>query len=150
MRQKTKTIMKKLLVQLLAIPLIGFSQTETKREYYESGKILSIIEYKDGARNGTCRYFHDYGAWAIKLTANYKNGKMIGSFKTYYKNGQVKQEGNYKFTEKGVCSRKDGVWKNYYENGQLQIESILKDGIQVEWKSYRPDGTVRPMKEDGC
>ena len=39
MRQKNKTIMKKLLILLLAIPLIGFSQTETKREYYESGKI---------------------------------------------------------------------------------------------------------------
>jgi hypothetical protein len=39
MRQKTKTIMKKLLILLLVIPLIGFSQTETKREYYESGKI---------------------------------------------------------------------------------------------------------------
>ena len=49
--------MKKLLILLFAIPLIGFSQQETKREYYVSGKLLSIVNYKDGIRDGACKYF---------------------------------------------------------------------------------------------
>ena len=40
--------MKRLLLILFIIPFIGFGQTETKREYYTSGKLLSIIDYKDG------------------------------------------------------------------------------------------------------
>ena len=142
--------MKKLLILLFAIPLIGFSQQETKREYYVSGKLLSIANYKDGIRDGACKYFWNYGAWAIKSEVNYKNGKMIGLMRTYHKNGQIEHEGNYKYTEKEVYSRKDGVWKTYYEDGKLRMESIIKDGIQGDWKSYDTDGELQPMTGDGC
>ena len=43
----------------------------------------------------------------------YKNGKMIGDWISYYENGQIQDHGNYKYTESGVDSRKDGVWKYY-------------------------------------
>ncbi|MFT4902905.1 MAG: antitoxin component YwqK of YwqJK toxin-antitoxin module, partial [Thalassomonas sp.] len=102
--------MKKIFLLLCIVPLFAFSQTEKKREYYKSGRLLSIINYTDGVRNGACMYFHDYGAWAIKTSLNYKNGKLIGNSKTYYRNGQVEHEGQYKYTEEGVYSRKEGVW----------------------------------------
>ena len=150
MRQKTKTIMKKLLVLLLAIPLIGFSQTETKREYYESGKLLSIINYTDGVRNGSCKYFYDYGAWAIKTAINYKNGKLIGDSKSYAKEGQLIEEGQYKYTEKGVYSRKDGKWTTYYNSGEVKVEITYDDGKSLEYKSLEKDGSITPMPEGGC
>ena len=140
--------MKKLLLILFIIPIIGFGQSETKREYYSSGKLLSIIDYTDGVRNGSCKYFWDYGAWAIMSESNYKNGKLIGTSKSYYKNGRLESHGTYKYTESGVYSRKDGVWKYYYDNGQLQRESIIKDGVE-ELKFYDRDGEILPM-EDGC
>jgi len=140
--------MKKLLLILFIIPIIGFGQSETKREYYSSGKLLSIIDYTDGVRNGSCKYFWDYGAWAIMSESNYKNGKLIGTSKSYYKNGRLESHGTYKYTESGVYSRKDGVWKYYYDNGQLQRESIIKDGGE-ELKFYDRDGEILPM-EDGC
>jgi len=140
--------MKKLLLILFIIPIIGFGQSETKREYYSSGKLLSIIDYTDGVRNGSCKYFWDYGAWAIMSESNYKNGKLIGPSKSYYKNGRLESHGTYKYTESGVYSRKDGVWKYYYDNGQLQRESIIKDGVE-ELKFYDRDGEILPM-EDGC
>jgi antitoxin component YwqK of YwqJK toxin-antitoxin module len=140
--------MKKLLLILFIIPIIGFGQSETKRKYYSSGKLLSIIDYTDGVRNGSCKYFWDYGAWAIMSESNYKNGKLIGTSKSYYKNGRLESHGTYKYTESGVYSRKDGVWKYYYDNGQLQRESIIKDGVE-ELKFYDRDGEILPM-EDGC
>ena len=140
--------MKKLLLILFIIPIIGFGQSETKREYYSSGKLLSMIDYTDGVRNGSCKYFWDYGAWAIMSESNYKNGKLIGTSKSYYKNGRLESHGTYKYTESGVYSRKDGVWKYYYDNGQLQRESIIKDGVE-ELKFYDRDGEILPM-EDGC
>ena len=102
--------MKKLLILLLAIPLIGFSQTETKREYYESGKILSIINYTDGVREGSCKYFYNYGAWAIMSESDYKNGKLIGAFKSYYKNNQLEKEGQYQYTKSDIYSRQVETW----------------------------------------
>ena len=81
--------MKKIFLYLLIAPLLAFSQQETKREYYPSGRLLSIINYTDGVSNGSCKYFHDYGAWAIKTSLNYKNGKLIGSSKTYNQNGTL-------------------------------------------------------------
>ena len=140
--------MKKLLLILFIIPFIGFGQTETKREYYTSGKLLSIIDYNDGVRNGSCKYFWDYGAWAIMSESNYKNGKLIGASKSYYKNGQLESHGTYKYTESDVYSRKDGVWKYYYDNGQIRSESIIKDGVE-ELKFYDRDGKLLPMGE-GC
>ena len=131
--------MKRLLLILFIIPFIGFGQTETKREYYASGKLLSIINYKDGVRNGSSKYFWDYGAWAIMSEVDYKNGKLIGTSKSYYKNGQLESCGTYKYTESGVYSRKDGVWKYYYENGQIESESIIKEGVE-ELKFYDKEG----------
>ena len=68
--------MKKLFLLLFAVPLFTFSQQETKREYYASGKLLSIINYNVGVREGSCKYFYDYGAWAILSESNYKKGKL--------------------------------------------------------------------------
>ena len=140
--------MKKLLLILFIIPIIGFGQSETKREYYSSGQLLSIIDYTDGVRNGSCKYFWDYGAWPIMSESNYKNGKLIGTSKSYYKDGRLESHGTYKYTESVVYSRKDGIWKYYYDNGQLQRESIIKYGVE-SLKFYDKEGNLLPT-EKGC
>ena len=109
---------------------------------------MSIIDYKDGVRNGSCKYFWDYGAWAIMSESNYKNGKLIGTARSYYKNGQLESRGTYKYTESTVYSRKDGNWEYYYDNGQIQSESISKDGVE-ELKFYDKEGNLLPKGERG-
>ena len=142
--------MKKFFFLLFLLPLFSFSQNGMITKHYLSGRVLSQIHYVDGVQDGLCRYYHDYGSWVIMSEVNYKNGKMTGLLKTYFKTGQLEHEGNYKYTDKGVYSKKDGVWKTYYKNGQLRMESIIKDGIQVEWKSYDTDGELQAVPEDGC
>jgi antitoxin component YwqK of YwqJK toxin-antitoxin module len=131
--------MKKLLFILILfiIPIIGFSQSETKIEYWDNGQVLSQIHYLDGKRDGSCRHWYRNGQ-----TMNegfYKNGKLTGPFMSYYENGQIQNYGSYKYTESGVYSRRDGFWKYYNENGQLQRESIIIDGVE-ELKFYDKDG----------
>ena len=142
--------MKKIFLLLFIVPLLAFSQTETKREYYESGRLLSIINYTDGVRNGSCKYFHDYGAWAIKSAVNYKNGKLIGSSKAYNQQGQLIEQGQYKYTEEGVYSRKDGKWNTYYNSGELKVEITYENGKSIQYISYEKDGSISPMPEGGC
>jgi len=122
--------MKKLLLLLFIVPILAFSQQETKREYYASGKLLSIINYTDGVREGSCKYFYNYGAWAILSESNYKNGKLIGAFKSYYKNSQLEKKGQYQYNESDIYSRQDGTWKYYNKNGQLSRKSIITDVVE--------------------
>ena len=143
--------MKKLLLILLYLPMIGFGQ-EVKRAYYNSGAILSEVHYNiEGKRDGTTKYFYDWGAWAIKTEANYKNGKMDGEFTSYTKYGRIKEEGFYKYTEEGVCSERTGIWKRYYDSGELNTEITYdENGKSVKYISYEKDGTIIPMLEGGC
>ena len=143
--------MKKLLLILLYLPMIGFGQ-EVKRAYYNSGAILSEVHYNiEGKRDGTTKYFYEWGAWAIKTEANYKNGKMEGEFTSYTKYGRIKEEGFYKYTEEGVCSERTGIWKRYYDSGELNTEITYdENGKSVKYISYEKDGTIIPMLEGGC
>ena len=145
-------MMKKAILILLILPIISFSQgfgfIETKTSYYENGNVLSEINYKDGKRDGLCRYYWKNGQ--ILSEVNYKAGKTNGLYKSYYEDGQLNEEGNYKYTDEGVYSRKEGIWKTYYENGQLKAESTIKDGISVDWKTYGKDGIITLMKEGDC
>tara|TARA_B110000967_G_scaffold54829_1_gene56197 strand:- start:275 stop:670 length:396 start_codon:yes stop_codon:yes gene_type:complete len=131
--------------------MIGFGQ-EVKRAYYNSGAILSEVHYNiEGKRDGTTKYFYDWGAWAIKTEANYKNGKMEGEFTSYTKYGRIKEEGFYKYTEEGVCSERTGIWKRYYDSGELNTEITYdENGKSVKYISYEIDGTIIPMLEGGC
>ena len=109
--------MKRLLLILFIIPIIGFSQTETKIEYWDNDNVLSQISYLDGKRDGSCRYYYKNGT--LMNEGFYKNGKMIGMWMSYFEDGQINSHGSYKYTESGSYSRKDGTWKYYNENGQL-------------------------------
>ena len=82
--------------------------------------------------------------------SNYKNGKLIGVFKSYYKNSQIEKQGKYQYTESDIYSRQVGTWKYYYDNGQLQRESIITDRVG-KMKYYDKDGEEIPMPEgEGC
>jgi len=141
----------KKIIFLLLFPLLCQGQ-EIKRTYYNSGSLLSEVHYNDeGVRNGPTRYFYDWGAWAIKSEANYKNGKMEGKFTSYTKFGRIKEEGFYKYTEAGVYSERTGIWKRYYDSGELNTEITYDEhGKSVKYISYEKDGTIMPMPEGGC
>ena len=58
--------MKVLLNFLLLIPFLSFAQSEVKIEYWDNGEVLSQVHYKDGVRDGSCRYYHKNG-YLIKI-----------------------------------------------------------------------------------
>ena len=122
--------------------LIG---NETIIKYWDDGKILSQISYKNSKREGSCRHWYKNGQ--LMNEGFYKDGKMIGYWISYYENGQLRSHGNYKYAESTVYSRKTGVWKYYYDNGQLQSESIIKNEVE-ELKFYDKKGNL--MQEGEC
>ena len=71
---------------------------------------------------------------------------MEGSYKEFYKSGQVMREENY---TNGI---KDGTQKTYYPNGLLESEHYYKNGhLQGNYKWYHKNGKIRQegIKENG-
>ena len=57
--------------------------------------------------------------------------------KGYYKNGQVKWEGEYKE------AKRHGVWMYYYESGKLSSQRNWEEGkAEGVWKFYYEDGQI--------
>lgn len=65
-----------------------------------------------------------------------------GVYKTYYSNGQTKQESFYANDEL------DGVVKEWYENGKLKFEKHYKKGIRRgNWKFWYENGLVERITQ---
>jgi uncharacterized protein len=153
--------MKKLLLILLCVPLIGLGQSEEEIDelikqiddlyitidfgkYNEKGKRSGLwVEYTTDSIVQNIGYYLDgqkEGLWKENLAygygsqVNYKKGKQHGSEKGFYPNGQLQREFNYK---NGVLV---GEQKNWHKNGKIfgisnrNNEGEL-DGLQKSWWS---------------
>ena len=90
---------------------------------------------QNGKRVGTWVTYFDNGQLRSKGT--FKNGKQDGPWVNYHSNGQLWEKGTYK------NNKKEGSWVNYHNNGQVSVKGTYKngkrDGPHV-W--YMPDGNV--------
>ena len=132
--------MKKLLPLLLLI-LIGCSSPEPEPINYKE-KLISrnnVYYTKDTNKpySGPVFSLHDNDNEKIFQQFKLKNGRMDGTYKSYYRNGQL-HESFYK--EDGKF---EGPSKKYYSSGQIELEETYKDGKLVEFTEYYPDGRVQ-------
>ena len=84
-----------------------------QKTYYDSGKLKSIVYYKNDRIDGIVEY--DKSGKLLHKSI-FENG--TGDWKLYWSNGKVSEEGRY------VSWKRDGVWKKYREDGSL--DTILK------------------------
>lgn len=113
--------MKKILLILLCLPLIGFGQVNN----------ISICAFESILETGEKIY---YEAECIKDSMLYLNGTYI----VFHNNGNKKLVGNY------LKGEKDGQWEEYYEEGQLKIIRNFKfsDDLNGIYKAFREDGKL--------
>ena len=64
------------------------------KDYYENGKIVSELNYKDGKLDGICKGYYKDGE--LEFEYNYKDGKRDGLCKYYYEDGGLESELNFK------------------------------------------------------
>jgi antitoxin component YwqK of YwqJK toxin-antitoxin module len=116
------------------LPFIGFGQTTTKKEYYENGNLS--LEWSWNNKNqmhGTWKVYYKTGQ--IEYEKNYSNGKLNGKTRLWYRNGQQKSEWNHE------NDNMHGVFKDWYENGQLSFEE--------NWKNGREHGITKSWYQNG-
>jgi antitoxin component YwqK of YwqJK toxin-antitoxin module len=139
--------MKKLLLILLCVPLIGFGQNETVNRYEKSetnfdeklevfdenfvlilkstGNPLNGVLYADGVNGGS-------------FEQEYKNGKMNGKAVAWYPNAQMMYQTNY------INGKENGLQRQWYQNGQLRSETHYKDHItNGSSKKWDKNGILR-------
>lgn len=145
------------------------------RSYYDNGQLKSIGERKGTFADGTWDFFSIkgikketinysagkknglrvlYDSLANKIREeNYINDTLVGPFKTYFSNGQLKEVGEF------VAGKKSGEVIEYGEDGRVVSrkefdEGYLKDEVKINrydanghktglWVSTYPDGTIK-------
>src|ERR1700751_4601716 len=76
------------------IILNGCDPHQTKKEYYNDGKLKSIIVYKDGKKDGEYKTYYNNGK--IEISSTWIEGKLNGEAINYYENGKIELKRNYK------------------------------------------------------
>ena len=79
---------------------------------------------------GQWTYYH-YQSPAIMTTEFYKNGKLEGERKVFYKSGKIAEETNYK---NGI---RNGVYRKYTETGVILEEANYVNGLYEGPAVYR-------------
>jgi antitoxin component YwqK of YwqJK toxin-antitoxin module len=166
---------------------------DTAYVYYESGDIQAVLINVEGVENGTWGYWYDNGAdnpspqqvaWGNTFAMgsregewlffaedgkptkvqNYKNDKLDGVSKTYYKSGNIKKTVEYKDGDmhgaytmyyedsvlKSVKTYKNGKIdekaQSYYESGALKSEFEYKNGSKEgKWTTYYENGQIKSV-----
>ncbi len=132
--------------------------TGIKTDYYRDGKIESLeSSYTGDKLNGSMLYYYQNGNMMRKLI--YKDNKMIAAelfdidgkslysanetngilkYRTYYPNGIMEMEGDFKGGER------EGKWVIYYPLGNVAQELFYSNGMQTgKQLKYHENGTVK-------
>ena len=73
--------MKKLLLILICLPMIGFRQNDIEKTYYENGNLKSEITTNNGIEHSIWSIYYENGK--LKIEAEWKDGKPNGIWKYY-------------------------------------------------------------------
>lgn len=109
----------------------------SNKAYFSDGTLeVEGILNEDMSRHGEWNFYNIYG---IKTKVfNYINGMKTGLQKTFFSNGQIKEEYN--------CDSNlvNGLYKEYFSNGKLKtIGWSLKDKNEGTWNYYYPNGSLK-------
>jgi len=130
------------------------------------GELYILQTFKDGKRNGLEKIYYStfksdmlfgasrsrgdkqqkppmqkcYENKLLKSIGNYENNYKKGTWKEYYKNGNLLSIGDYdysRYENDTIYSYKTGLWKTYEENGDLdRVGNYIKGKKVGIWKSY--------------
>lgn len=122
-----------LILSLLNISNL-FSQTDTIKNYFNNGKIESIIPLYNGLRDGLAKFYNDSGK--LKSEISYINGRVDGLVKLYNENGILTELFNI---ENG---KREGPTSYFDSTGKY-----IEDKIFSEGKLIKPEKLTIPQEE---
>ena len=104
--------------------------------FYEDAKPAAEGIYMDQLKDSVWTYYSEHDA-SVRLREAYVMGKLHGTTRSYYPDGQVSEEVEWKE------NIKDGPWKQYFTNGTIRLSGRYEKGLlQGTYEVYYPDGTI--------
>ena len=105
----------------------------------ERGKLHYTINSQKPFSGQSTEY---YSSGQIKEVINFKKGRPHGPYQSFYENGQPKKIGTYKVSKYGTSNR-HGNWKYYGESGWLGFDTNYNEGdLHGRYVSYYENGVV--------
>jgi antitoxin component YwqK of YwqJK toxin-antitoxin module len=111
-------------------------KTGVEIEFATNGSLNKRIDYDGGVLDGI---YAEYKYNRPLKYAEYTNGKLNGTYKTFYTNGKVQQMTEYKM------DKKDGNSLFYNEEGQVIMEYVYKNDEKVSGGKVTPPPTSQPQ-----
>jgi len=103
------------------------------KEYFITGQLQYVRTYKKGSYNGKIIEYYENG---VKASEGTFKPKKTGKYKSYYRNGLLKEESKWDGTDYYVYK------KTYYEDGRL-LENASKDkNNNTIYEKFNRQGTV--------
>ena len=118
----------KILLILICLTPLTFSQVDSIVTYYDNGNIQSVIHYKKGVRDGDAIFYRENGKLKQKLS--YFNGKVNGLVRNYDENGVLREmfsieNGKMDGPTSYFDSTGTYVKDIFYTRGKLDVEEEL-------------------------
>ena len=105
------------------------------KEYYKTGRIKEIAQYKKGNYNGPYQYFENDGS--LSISSAYADGALVNTHQVYYPTGKLYQKSEY------TDGKYDGEFIRYYPVGGVQLTAEFElDNLEESIIRYYPDGTL--------
>ncbi|WP_333809698.1 toxin-antitoxin system YwqK family antitoxin [Flavobacterium sp.] len=112
---------------------------EWKYYHFESKQLMSQEFYKNGKLDGVRKVFYKDGTVAEET--NYKNGIKEGNSKTYSEKGQLLEAHVYKNGQyEGVASYYDGLGNKMYEGNYVNGKRV------GTWKFFEKNKVIKEVK----
>ena len=108
-------------------------------ERYDSGEKKLVVTYSG---SGTYEFVSKKNTYylngQIKEEENYKNSELHGEYREYYKNGQVSVKCNY------IEGKKNGEFFEFYHDGVVWEHGVFTSGdYDGEYITYFIDGNIK-------
>ncbi len=124
------------IVLYMIIPVLSillFSCSDSRKTYWENGKLQSELSYKNDKLNGRAVWYFENGL--MEQEAYYLDNVLNGSMKRWYSNGRLETESVY------INGKLEGPAKTFDGRGNLIIEeNYLHDSIHGTYRELYPDG----------
>lgn len=107
------------------------------RSYFESGKIMSAVNYEDGKANGIAMFYFDGDKQVTRAELTFEDDMITGVYREFYENGQRKAM--IEFSD----GLPDGDAEFYYDSGIIKISGQYRKGVKNgKWKHYTETGEL--------
>lgn len=110
--------------------------TSMTKLYYEDGELSAEGLYRKMQKDSVWNYYSYYTGTLVSKEY-YAKGKKDGIQKSYYPNGVLSEEIEFK------NDIKEGLWKQYFEDGKIKMTTTHKwNKVNGKYTFYYPTGVI--------